>query len=348
MERRGWRVELWSILITVVVTLLIWAWAAGETLEQESQSVRLQFSAGDPDAWLIKPSTDRVQVTLEGSKSALNTISGIASSPVSLNLGTEHLPAKPGVHSLPVAEALEGSPAFDGVGVRIVDCEPATIQVEVDELVRVEAEIRPILPGVQHEGEITVDPATATIIMPSQMRQRMPNVLYANAEAEQWQLASLEPDVQHTLVVNVRAQDALANNPDVRVKPTTAAVSFTIRSQIRELSLDSVRVQISGTPQNIDEYRVQLEPRQLRDISIRADAEVIRRIEQENIPVIAFVHLTSLELEQQIRQKPVTYFLAMIPNGSGGATTGVAIEAHANSGDDPPIVQLTITERPAP
>jgi len=349
MDRSRLRVEVWSVIITAVVTALIWAWAAGETLEQESQTARLQFTAPQADTWLIKPSTDRVRLTLEGSKSALQQIATAAdAAPIGVRLGSEHLPAEPGTHMLAVAAALQDGAAFENVGVRIVECEPATIQVEVDELIQVQAEVRPVLPGVQHEGEITVDPPTATITIPSRLRDQLPNTLYANAEAEQWQLASLEPDVQHTLVVNVRPQDALANNPDVRVTPATAAVSFSIRSQIRELLLDSVRVQISGTPQNIDEYKVELEPRQLRDITIRADAELIRRIEQENIPVIGFVHLTSLELEQHIEQKAVTYFLAMIPNSSGGAATGVAIEARSESGDDPPIVQLTITERPAP
>ncbi len=345
MERPRVRNEFWTILLVTIVTVLIWAWAAGETLENSRETVRLQFTAPDAASWIIVAAQEQVHVTVEGSKRAVEAFTERTSSPLVIRLGSESLPAQAGSHTLALQSVLSEHPDLSKLGVRIVECEPAAIQVDVDEMVRVQAEIRPMLPGVQQAGEINVEPSTAEIAVPGRIRSELTGTLYVNAEAEPWQLAALEADVPQSLVVNLTPPDALVGIANVRIKPVTATVAFTIRSQIRELNIASVRVQISATPENVDEYHVEVEPRQLRDVVIRADGALIRRIERESIPVVAFVHLTSLELEQQIAIKPVSYFMAMVPDGPGGALRGVAVDAERSDGVNRPTIQLKISER---
>lgn len=346
MDGPKWRRELWTALLVTVVTVLIWAWAAGELLEQQQYTIQVRFSAPEAAAWLIRPASAQVEVTVEGSKRALADMEQRLDAPITIRLGSDALPAETGTHTLTMLTTLTDHPDLDDVGVRIIECKPAMVPVVVDRLVRVQAEIRPLLPGVQRIGEITVEPTTADVHIPSSLRDQLPGTLHVNAEAEPWQIAALEPDVPQTLVVNVTPQGVLSGIPDVRISPKSATISFTIRSQIRELVLDGVRVQVSGTPENLDEYDVDVEPRQLRDLTIRADGELIRRIERESIPVVAFVHLTSLELEQQISSKPVSYYLALVPDGPGGAVRGVPVDAVSESGAERPVIQLTVTERP--
>lgn len=348
MNSSKFRDGIWTAIVVTIVTILIWAWAAGETLEQRQVTLRLNFVARDVSAWIVRPSTNSATVTVEGPTRALQEFAARADTPLNIELGWETLPATPGTHSASIESLLANHPDLHGMSVRIVDSKPATIEVEVDERVRAKAEIRAELTGVQTEGEVIVQPRTAQITMPGRLREKNPGTLYLTARADPVQLASLEADRTQTLVLNVVLPTEFAGATDVSFTPTLATVTFNIRSQIRELHIDTVRVHISGTPENADEYHIAVEPKQLSNITIRADGELIRRIERESIPVVAFVHLTSLELEQHLTNKPVTYFMAMVPNAQTGGTTGVAIAARTEDSDDSPTIQLTITERAPP
>ena len=352
MNRTKLRDGISTAVIVAIVTVLIWAWAAGETLDRRQVPVRFNFAARDASAWMVRPSTNRATVTVEAPTRALQEFAARADAPITIELGLETLPATRGTHTASVESLLSNHPDLRGIGVRVVESKPATIEVDVDERVRATAEIRPELPGVQTEGEITIHPAAAEVVMPGRLREQHPGPLTLIARADPNQLSSIDPDdldKPQTLVVNVTLPEGFGDVADITISPPTATVTFTIRSQIREYALDNVRVHISGTPENADEYHIDVEPKQLGDITIRADGELIRRIERESIPVIAFVHLTSLELEQHITSKPVSYFMAMVPNAPGGGTMGVPLNARMGDGDEPPVIQLTITERaPSP
>lgn len=336
--------RIWTGVVVAIVTLLIWAWAAGETLDNRQVPVRLNYTARDAGAWIVRASTDRTTVTIEGPTRALQEFAARADTPINIELGMETLPARTGQYNTSVESLLTNHPELRNIGVRIVESKPANILVDVDERTTLTAEIRPELSGVQTESGVTVQPPTAKVVLPGRLRNQINGPLTLIARADPAQLSSLEPDRPQSLVLNLTLPEGLSSSPDITITPAVATVTFTVRSQIRELELQNVRVQISGTPENADEYHIEVEPKQLSDITIRADGELIRRIQRDNIPVVAFVHLTSLELEQRITSKPVTYFMAILPNTGGGAA-GVALSARAGVDEAAPLIQLKIVDR---
>ena len=76
----------------------------------------------------------------------------------------------------------------------------------------------------------------------------------------------------------------------------------------------------------------------LPDVTVRANEDLIRRIESNEVTVIALLHLSNQEKEQGIRTKPVAYFLALGDNWSDATP----VEATVGGSDTPPDIALDI------
>ena len=243
------RKDFWTYVIVTMVTVLIWTWAAAETREERTFYVRHEFIVPDPTTWVVRASDDGTAVTVEGSVRALRQMAATVSEPVALHVGANGVPGDAGDHIVDVAAVLAADQSLRGTGVSILSADPPTIGLEIDQLATARADVRVRLPGIQHD-EMVVTPSTATITMPARLRGRWPDVLTVEAVADPLRLAQLEPGSRHTIQVSLRLPEALAAEPSVQVTPSEASITFPIRSRIRETTLDTVRVQLSGPPAN--------------------------------------------------------------------------------------------------
>jgi hypothetical protein len=96
-----------------------------------------------------------------------------------------------------------------------------------------------------------------------------------------------------------------------------------------------VRVQLAGPPEDHLDYLVEVEDSVLRDVTIRADSNLIDRIEQREALVVAMLHVSSREKEQQITAKPISYFVVLYTDASG-LTHGRIVEAEVAGSADLP------------
>ena len=71
------------------------------------------------------------------------------------------------------------------------------------------------------------------------------------------------------------------------LEPSTVALTFAIQSSIREHTLDTVRVSLSGPPESYGEYSVVLEETVRRNVAVLADADLIQEIERGEGPGLA-------------------------------------------------------------
>jgi hypothetical protein len=119
-------------------------------------------------------------------------------------------------------------------------------------------------------------------------------------------------------------------------------VEFTVRSRIEQVTLPQVLVQIAGPWQDHEEYIVEVDERdkQVQEVTIKADGDLIKRIAANEVPVVALVHLTNKDKEQRIESKPVTCFLAILPDGPV-----TLVEAEIADSPGPPVIRLNITPR---
>jgi hypothetical protein len=329
--------EIWTIVAVTIVTVLVWAWAAGETRGQKATYATVRFVVPDAEGqWLVEPAQQRPRVILEGSELAIQKAENLLADGLNVEISPQL-----GEQQVELIEAMRRHAAVLETGVRIAETDPARLTLEVDRVVQVPARVLPELPGVQTTDEV-VEPAEAMISMPGEQRRLRPGDLTVGAFVDKQQLERLEAGVRHTLEAVLRLPETLRGNPNVTVSPSSAQISFTIRSQTRELTLASVRVQVSGPPES--EYVVELHEQMLRNVTITADAGLIRRIEAEEMYVAAMVHLSLLDKDQRITEKPVAYFVAL---PSGGGPGWVLDQVRVGDSDELPVIHLSLSERPA-
>ena len=163
--------------------------------------------------------------------------------------------------------------------------------------------------------------------------------LTARAIVDAADLRGRAPGVEHTLSVKLTPPPELANVAGVRMEPEEIAVSFTIDTRIRDIKPPlPVRVQVAGSPE--DEYDIKVEPTQLRDVTVQVSEDLGAKILSGDVTVVAMVYLKSSEKEAAIRRKPVSTFVALMEDG-----TLQVVSAKLEGSDQPPVVNLTITER---
>ena len=335
-----WQKEIWTYLIVTLVTVLIWAWAAGETRERKTINyARVQFTVPEQENWIIEPQQQPAILVVEGSKLSLQKAESLLRrSPLRISVSPTA-----GRQSIDLADRLRSQDELRETGVTVLSAEPPAMDVTLDRIERVAASVKPVLPGVTAEGEITIEPKEVIIGMPNRVRQRLPQGVSVEAFVDRFELDQLEPGIRHTRDVKVRLPPDLAANQDVTVTPGSVTMSFTIRSRTRETKLENVRVQLAGPPEDRELYALEIEPKQLRGITISADSDLVRRIEANEVPVIAFLHVSSREKEARIDSKRISYFMALVPE-PGGATRYVPVNFKGTAAELP-VISLKITPR---
>ena len=155
------RERLGTYSLVTVVAVLIWLWAAAETRGQRPALFRVQLAPASPADQVVTPGELTAEVTMTGSQLALQQAAELASrTPLTLTVGNE-LPSQIGVHRTSLVEALEKNDAITRTGVGILSVDPATIDLTIDALVPITLPVRPVLPGIEVEGEVEVIPPAA-------------------------------------------------------------------------------------------------------------------------------------------------------------------------------------------
>ncbi|MHC4317132.1 MAG: YbbR-like domain-containing protein [Planctomycetota bacterium] len=238
-------------------------------------------------------------------------------------------------------ELLQSHERLTNTGVRILKTVPAEVDIVIDTLVPVVADIKAVTPGVEPEG-LEIDPSQAVVKLPS---RRAGEELSVEVHVPQTYLDRLEPGVINTVEnLKLRLAGPLANEESAIIQPSRATVTFTVRSRIKETTLPTVRVQIAGPPEDNDEYVVQIENNTIADVTVKADRELISRIERGDAVVVALVHLSHQEKELGVESKPVTCFMAL-PRDSSVSVAPTLVEAEVSGSSQPPLIRLQITER---
>ena len=333
-----WHREIWTYLIVTLVTVLIWAWAASETREHKIiPAARIQFVVSDAANWNITPAAITLSLNVEGTKLSVQKLTDLLRQPAKITV-----PANVGHLSIDLAEALRGNDDVRKTGATMVSSDPPLVDIDLDQIDRIQVPVKANLPGVTPEGEITVQPREVSVSLPHALRQRLPQDFAVEAFIDRRELDLLTPGAPQSQEVRLRLPETLSAGSEVRMNPSKVKVNFTIRSRIRETVIDSVRVQIAGPPEDRDTYRVEIDPKVLRGVMLMADADLSRQIESGEVPVIALLQLSSREKEAMIDHKAVSCFLALVPETNGGTRYE---QLGMKPGAETPVISLKITNR---
>jgi hypothetical protein len=339
--------KVWTYAFVTVIAVLVWAWAAGETRRQANMLVRVRLVAPATDqvSWGIEPNAAEVTVNVEGSRFALQSAQRAAEFPLEITLGSQGFPAAEGRISIPIASAIMNDERFAGSGADVVSTDPVNLDVQVDRIQRLtNVPILPVIRGVQTEGAPTVDPPTGTLLLPSRLVPADPASVRLEAVIDRANLGTLEPGQSVTVPVPITPFQSVLNDDAVQIVPPTAKVTFTVRSQTRTTT-QPVRVQIAGPAEDSNEYIVEVEEadRILRDVSITADAELIRQIESGQAKVVAIVHLPTRDKELMVKSRPISYFVAVVQMADG-SSQGRIVDCKINN-EQAREIRLRITRR---
>lgn len=336
-----WHREIWTYLLVTVVAALIWFWAAGETRDRKTFNHGVvQFKVADTNNWLVRPQEVVPTVVAYGSNLSLQKMESELRRRLTISVS-----ATAGLQDIDLMAQLRNNDRVRATGATILSVEPATVKIDLDPVEEIAVRVKPALPGITPEGDMTIEPAEVTLSMPSQLRQRLPQRLQVEAFVDRSELDRLEPGRPHTLDVKLRLPEGLPNTSDITITPARAKLTFVIRSRTREVSLDTVRVHVAGPPEDRDLYDIEVDPKQLRNIVISTDADLATKIESGEAPVVAVIHLSSREKEARIESKRISGFVALVPE-PGGGTRMVEVKGLMTGGGELPPVSLTISLRP--
>jgi hypothetical protein len=330
------RSKLWNYVTVTGIAVIIWFWAAGATRESQEVFAQVLFAPGDTSAnWIVAPSGHAVQLTIEGSNWALKKAETLLHSPLTIRIAPRSGPAM-----VDLQRELSLDQSLRDTGVRVTSCDPRVMEVYTDRRERFTLPVRANLGAVQSLGEIEVEPAEVSVIMPGLAKAQLPQQAAAEAAVRPEQLAGLTPGVRHTLTVPIVIPDA-RNAEGLVIDPTSARVTFMLRARTASVTLETVRVQMAGPRQDFDEYAVSFDDT-LRDVAVTGDVDLIRRIGAGEVRVIAMLHLTANDKERAVNSKRISCFLALSTDGSIAP-----IEGRVAGNPELPEIDLQIKPRAA-
>ncbi|MGD9690817.1 MAG: hypothetical protein AB7K52_14290 [Phycisphaerales bacterium] len=301
--------------LVALVTTLIWLWAESASLSTDDLAPRLVFAEGqglvvaveDP-AW-----AGAVNLRLRGSTSALDRARRAlgGSTPVQLTPGTRGVPATSGTHVIDLAEALRGLPSLRGAGVTIELVDPPSVRVELEALTTVSravslrfADTDAAAPEL--DGLPTLEPSSVSIRGPAGLIARLADgPISAIIDAEQ--LSRLRDGQSQTLTARVALPEPLSTSPRVSVSPARIAATVRPLSRTESWTVPTMPVWIAVPPTEGASWSIEVPEPFIRNVTITGPKDLIRAMREKGEVPVAFVDLTSDDLDSRITSKAVVF-----------------------------------------
>ncbi len=128
---RGKLVDLAGV---TVISIVVWLWAAGQTLQSRTVSFEVLIESGEPERRRVSPAEAlAVSVEIKGSRQAVISASeSLSGRRLILLTGADRVPSQVGTHDVVLMDTLSVSPAIAPLGVDIVSVTPSIARVVVE------------------------------------------------------------------------------------------------------------------------------------------------------------------------------------------------------------------------
>lgn len=279
-----------KVAIVLFLTVLIWVWA-DLALDETPPARRARITVVEPseELWVSFSQAPHVdaEVTLSGPHSAFNELGRILKQqPVSNRLdfafdaSTEQMD-QPGGHKLQLLDFLQKNEQLRRLGLKVKDCDPNVVDVNVVELVQ-----KPLpIECVDEEGSSitpeSIDPSTVRMYVPESCRKA--TVQLSRREIKDAKSKQIDKRPYVLLTPDQR-----------RPAPNTVKIKLAEdESPLSEGTIQIAKLAIAMSPEMIGKYRIEFEnlPNMIGPIKIRATAAAKERY--QNMP-----HHVRLELDE--------------------------------------------------
>lgn len=306
--RRGIFGAIKTLLAVIPLTILIWAYAERESLDkpQDGVPVRIRLHSSSPDylVRIVAPSTDVITVKIEGSRAKVEHVRSLLTS--GGNEGVVDIAVPPNLPDgkttpLSLQRQVEDAPIFKENAIAVTSCQPASMDVRVDQLVS-----RTVRPGLQQgvasriSGKIEFDPPVVTLRGP-QSALRNPESLgvYADPPENDIPKSPMEHVIPDVPVRLGRSDDTIT------ITPSTVKISIRVKESNVSYQIPSVPVFVRMPSTMQDRYRVQFKiSASMSNITVEGPEDEIALLRSETFKPEATLNIMPQDASGQLPRAP--------------------------------------------
>lgn len=300
--------------VSVVVALLVWVVAEGESLGRERLDIPVLIQADAQSGWMVAAAgsgwSGRVFVELDGPTSAVTRVRDRLRQGLLVAPGDQGVPLEPGTHAIDLAGLLRQTPGVSGSGVAIATVEPALLTVMIERIQTREVDVTVVMPGDAEVSAVVAQPRRVRLTFPSAALPLVDEGVEIAAVVSPDQLAALSLGDRATVRdVPLRLPVVLEGQPFVRLDPAAVSVIATLEDREDSVTLDTVPVQIQRPAFQAERWsvRVEEEDQLLTGVVVSGPAELIARIRAGELRVFATVTLSPDDLDNRVTRKEVRF-----------------------------------------
>lgn len=328
------RDRLLRFLVVTIVTVVLWVWANNATTATREivSTVSTSLPAELRESRELRSPSEAfvISAIVAGPVAALDEAQRRLDE-VRLIVGQDGLPDGASENDFPIERALQRTLDAAGIDARVRSIQGLVPPLEVVALARVPLQLVPLVSadGVRLEGQPVVEPTTIDALMPADLLERA-GQFSVQAVISAAQVAGKEGGRRYTeptSELRIVGEPGVEVPPSVRLLQPKANVSFTIAARAVNATVASdsssapgIPVQVALPPKDLDRYTVTIDAKDsfLRNVVVNATPEMVEQISKGGAKIIAFVQLSSDDLDRAILsdgrlEKPVT--LWQLPPG---------------------------------
>lgn len=339
--------EQWAIvkaaLVALVVAVLIWIWAEGESLtSRQTDAIQVTFPVEPSNDLVVRPIDPKwkgtVRIRLEGAVRVLDRAAGQIGREIRLTPDLDGMPHAPVDRvDVDLEKVIRGLPALAGAAGAVAEVEPSKVTVTVVKMVTKSLPVRvEFARPLALDGTPVTTPATVDIRLPEPLAAALPLDAQAVATIGDAEIARIKGDGPQVVSAVVRPPDAALVVPEASVTPDTVSVAFRIKQSIDSVKLPTVPVWYSLPPtEDGSKWNIDILDKFLTDVVINGPSEDVQRVRSGQTPVKAMIEFTSDELERASADKAGVTRQVTFPGLPAGLSAVVAN----------PTVRVKVTKR---
>lgn len=309
--------ESWSIfkasVIALIVAVLIWIWAEGESLaRRQTDVVEVRFPTDPNSDLVIRPDDPNwngtVRITLEGSVRRVDRAANAIGNELRLAAALEGMPTKPAVQvPLRLRDPISKIPALaDAAGV-VAEVSPSEVLVTIERMMTRTMPVRIELSSpAALDGQPVVTPPTVDVRLPEVLASELPLDAAVVATVSEEQLARLRSEGPQTLRLSVRLPAARTGTSNggaagarITIKPETISALVRLKLALDTIKLPTVPVWFSLPPtEDGAKWNIEILDKFLTDVMVSGPSEDVQRVRSGQMAVKAMIEFTSDELER--------------------------------------------------
>ncbi len=322
-----------AILFVTALTIVVWFWAANNTKEDSNATTLLNFTSPNANA-TVNPNSLSIELFFSGPRTAVNSVKDICAG--ELVISVAHSDEEK--YDIDLVSKLNQLDAIKNTGATVTATKPNSIKLNIQTMDKVTATVKENMPdNVTISGDVTIDPATVTLLVPKENRKELPEAISVFAKVNDVDVKDLKPGIVHNLSAAISLTQELID-AGATAEPNKVEITFKIRSNMDVITLPKAYIKIAASAEDYAKYTVSLEKTSIQNVGVQADKELISRINSGEVAVYAIVHLSETDMEQLTKEKAVTSFIAIDEEGKG-----IQVEA---SVEDPVALNVTIEITP--